>query len=155
MLDLSCQSCEFAQVLRAVQRACPEVSSLEEAAAWLLEHLPPDEKRIREMSKSLRLRRAKIHGKGDGRDLQSGFEVASHWLNARESWAAPWAAPAVAEGEGSASEVLERFLPRSRCEACDASLSPPFRFCRACLPSPVANKKYRLEKKPAKRVRVA
>ena len=96
VLDLSCQSCEFFQVLRAVQRARPEVSSVEEAAEWLLEHLPRDETGIRFMGKSLRLRRAKVHGKGDGRDLQSGFEVATVWLNGRDSGAAP----AVADGDG-------------------------------------------------------
>ena len=127
-MDLSCQSCEFYQVLRAVQRAQPQASTYIEAAAWLLEHLPRDEVGIRLMSKSLRLRRSKVHGKGNGLDLQSGKEVATAWLNDRTSVVAP----AVAEGEGCASEVLERFLPRSRCAVCSLPLHPPFRSCQGC-----------------------
>ena len=128
VMDLSCQSCEFFQVLRAVQRAEPQASTYNKAAAWLLEHLPRHEVGIRLMSKSLRLRRSKVHGKGNGLDLQSGKEVATAWLNDRTSVVAP----AVAEGEGCASEVLERFLPRSRCAVCSLPLYPPFRSCQGC-----------------------
>ena len=130
VMDLSCQSCEFVQVLRATQRARPHLSSLEEAAAWLCEHLPRDDEGIRLMSKTLKVQRARVDGKGDGRDLQSGFVVATDWLNSLDSLDS--GAAAVGEGEGSASEVLERLLPQSRCDLCGASLSPPFRSCGEC-----------------------
>ena len=114
VLDLSCQACEFLQVLRAVRRACPDASSYEEAAAWLLQHLPRDTAGIRAMGKSLRVGRQRVPGRGNGRDLQCGFTVSADWLRQRDSGAAP----AGADGPGDASKVLEQFLPPSSCHMC-------------------------------------
>ena len=128
VLDLSCQSCELLQVLRVARRACPDVSSYEEAAAWLLQHLPRDTAGIRAMGKSLRCGRQRVPGRGNGRDLQSGAAVASDWLRRRSTGAAP----ASAEAAGQASEVLAGFLPPSRCEVCQAALHWPFHGSRSC-----------------------
>ena len=54
--------------------------------------------------------------------------MAMDWLQQRDSGAAP-AGPL---GEGDASEVLEQFLPQSRCESCSSPLRPPFRACEVC-----------------------
>ena len=154
VLDLSCQACEFLQVLRAVRRARPEeASSFEEAAAWLLRHLPQDAAGIRAMGKSLRLARQRVPGRGNGRDLQSGFNVATGWLQQRDSGAAP-AGPL---GEGDASGVLEQFLPQSRCESCSSPLRPPFRACEVCARERrrVYMRTYRTEGPVAKRRRAA
>ena len=80
------------------------------------------------MSKSLRCQRAAVPGRGNGRDLQSGSVVAADWLAALDSGAAA----AGADGEGDASQVLQQFLPPSRCDVCDAALCAPFRTCGAC-----------------------
>ena len=129
VLDLTCQSCEFLQVLRAVRRASPEASSYEEAAAWLLRLLPWDAVGLRAMGKSLRVARQRVPGRGNGQDLQSGFTVASDWLRRQSTGTSP----ASEDAAEQASEVLEEFMPPSRCEVCRTALHPPFRGSRSCV----------------------
>ena len=105
------------------------------------------------MGKSLRISRQQVPGRGNGRDLQSGFTVAAAWLQQRDAAVAP----AGAQGEGDASEVLEQFLPQSRCDLCRSPLRSPFRGCRVCQREKRKKymRAYRVEGPVAKRGRAA
>ena len=132
VLDLSCQSCEFMQVLRVVQASFECIHDHGAAAKWLLEHLPKDVPGLRAMSKSLSIRREKVQGRGNGRDLQAGSVVAADWLRTRFGQDASVGRGVKARSPEVVVRLLERFLPPSSCQKCRATLQPPFRTCSTC-----------------------
>ena len=85
-IDLPCQVCELAGVLGSVKS---HRSALANAGAtrdcgddvdWLLARLPGSVSGIKRMSKSQKLRTARIQGRGNGLDLQCAGHVAKGWL---------------------------------------------------------------------------
>ena len=74
-VDLSCQACEFMQVLRSVQSSSDRIHGYGGSVCWLVDNLPDDSDGMRALSKTLHLRREKVHGRGNGKDLQSGGSI--------------------------------------------------------------------------------
>lgn len=132
VLDLSCQACEFMQVLRALQTSSHRIHGHGAAARWLLQHLPDDAAGIRAMSKSLHLRREKLTGRGNGRDLQSGAAIATDWIRHSPALIASDGRGAKTSPSTSVIALLEQWLPQTRCAHCGSALRPPFRTCAAC-----------------------
>ena len=85
-IDLPCQVCELAGVLGSVKS---HRSALANAGAtrecgddvdWLLARLPGSVSGLKKMSKSQKLRTAKVQGRGNGLDLQCAGHVTKAWL---------------------------------------------------------------------------
>ena len=132
VLDLSCQSCEFMQVLRAVEASSDRIHGHGAAARCLLQHLPNDVAGMRAMSKTLHLRREKVHGRGNGRDLQSGTCVTLDWLSRHSMHVASAGRGVSPSALASAMAIMEKCLPPAECGVCGATLHPPFRTCVIC-----------------------
>ncbi len=136
VLDLSCQACEVMQVLRSVQSSLPGIHGHGASVRWVIDTLPRDSAGMRALSKTLHLRRQKVHGRGNGKDLQSGTYVTLDWLSLCSTQSASDTCSAVSfasGGGGAVAGFLEQFLPSTQCELCGAALEPPFRSCASCL----------------------
>ena len=123
------------QVLRVVQGFSACASGVDAAAEWLLQHLPKDAAGWRAMSKSLRIQREKLQGRGNGKDLQAGAAVAADWLRRKHPAMAPAACGAAKPEAETRVRALERVMPPSACRRCGTTLQPPFRTCSACASS--------------------
>ena len=122
-IDLPCQVCELAGVLGSVKY---HRSALAKAGAtrdcgddvdWLLARLPASVSRIKSMSKSLKLRIARIEGRGNGLDLQCAGHVAKVWLRSHP----PRLRSSLMEVCGSGSGGPFKF-PRVLCLDCSSVL---------------------------------
>ena len=101
----------------------------------------------------MHFRREKVHGRGNGRDLQSGATITLDWVrrlhmkiasggpserrqdlaNDREAILANDRKAIASGGRGARpGAILEPILPQTACGACGASLEPPFRTCAIC-----------------------
>ena len=123
------------QVLRSVQHSSPRIHGYGASVRWLIDHLPDDSAGMHALSKTLKMRRQKVHGRGNGQDLQCGTCFTLDCFSLRFIDAASegcGARPRASDGGGAATGFLEHLLPSSQCELCGEALEVPFRSCASC-----------------------
>ena len=144
-IDLPCQVCELAGVLGAVKL---HRSALATAGAtggalpttavrpvddvdWLLGRLPLSPAGLKDVSKSLKLQRSKVKGRGNGLDLQCAGQVAKSWLRSGPPRLRSSLLEVTANGRGGPFT-----LSPATCQKCrgvlDVSMNSRLLLCGVC-----------------------